>query len=121
MSFSAGTHAPDISHTPRAQVLNLKLDKTGGLTEALRTYARIRELNERSLARPFGSGRIGVMTGCMVCSSLGIAPMLATVARVADFVDLDGGALLAQDVPHAIEYSNGGGRASVAFSAELWG
>ena len=100
-------------------MLNIKLDKTGGLTEALRTYARIRERNAAARAR--GEPAVGVMAGCMVCSSLGIAPMLATVARVADVVDLDGGALLEEDVPGGVEYARGGGRANAAFSADLWG
>ena len=66
--------------------VNVKLDKTGGLTEAwaLATEAR---------ARGFG-----VMMGCMVCSSLGIAPAML-VAGGADFVDLDGPLWLATDRP----------------------
>ena len=68
----------------RYQGINIKLDKTGGLTTALdlATAARARGL--------------GVMTGCMVGSSLAIAPALH-LARDADFVDLDGPVWMAQD------------------------
>jgi len=66
--------------------VNVKLDKTGGLTEALALAAEARE-------RGFG-----VMVGCMVCSSLGIAPAML-VAGDADFVDLDGPLWLAADRP----------------------
>jgi len=61
----------------RYQVVNIKLDKTGGLTGAV-------EMADRARALGFG-----VMVGCMVSSSLSIAPALLLAAR-ADFVDLDG-------------------------------
>lgn len=64
--------------------VNIKLDKTGGLTEAL-------ALAEEAAAMGFG-----VMTGCMVCSSLGIAPAML-VAAGSSFVDLDGPLWLAAD------------------------
>lgn len=66
--------------------VNVKLDKTGGLTEALALAAAARE-------RGFG-----LMVGCMVCSSLGIAPaLLLASATGADFVDLDGPLWLSED------------------------
>jgi len=65
-------------------VINIKLDKTGGLTAALDLA---REARERGL---------GVMTGCMVCSSLSIAPALM-IAADSIFADLDGPTWLAQD------------------------
>jgi L-alanine-DL-glutamate epimerase-like enolase superfamily enzyme len=68
----------------RYAVVNVKLDKTGGLTEAL-------QLADAALAAGFG-----LMVGCMVCSSLGIAPALLLAARAA-FVDLDGPLWLAED------------------------
>jgi L-alanine-DL-glutamate epimerase-like enolase superfamily enzyme len=68
------------------QVVNIKLDKTGGLTGALDLLAEARR-------RGFG-----VMVGCMVSSSLSIAPAFH-VARHADFVDLDGPIWLANDHP----------------------
>ncbi|WP_066793841.1 N-acetyl-D-Glu racemase DgcA [Sphingomonas soli] len=68
----------------RYQVVNVKLDKAGGLTAAL-------ELAHATHARG-----LGLMTGCMVSSSLSIAAALH-VARMSDFVDLDGPIWLAED------------------------
>ena len=68
----------------RYQAINIKLDKTGGLTEAWR------------LLRAGRAAGFGIMVGCMVCSSLGIAPALE-VAREADFIDLDGPLWLEND------------------------
>ena len=65
-------------------VVNIKLDKTGGLTEALAL---------RDLARAQG---YRVMIGCMVGSSLAMAPAVL-LAQGADYVDLDGPLLLAED------------------------
>jgi L-alanine-DL-glutamate epimerase-like enolase superfamily enzyme len=64
--------------------VNIKLDKTGGLTEALALY---------DAARAAG---LGVMVGCMLATSLGIAPALRIAAR-ADFVDVDGPWWLLED------------------------
>ncbi|WP_048648754.1 N-acetyl-D-Glu racemase DgcA [Nitratireductor soli] len=72
--------------------VNIKLDKTGGLTAAL-------ELRDR--ARDMG---FGVMVGCMVGTSLAMAPAVL-LAQGADFVDLDGPLLLARDRPHGLSYS----------------
>lgn len=70
--------AADLAHVARRYShVNVKLDKAGGLTSAL---AAARE------ARAMG---LGLMTGCMVSSSLSIAPALH-LAAMADFVDLDG-------------------------------
>jgi L-alanine-DL-glutamate epimerase-like enolase superfamily enzyme len=68
----------------RYGVVNVKLDKAGGLTAAL------------DLARAARARGLGVMTGCMVASSLSIAPALH-IASVSDFVDLDGPLWLAED------------------------
>lgn len=68
----------------RYQVVNVKLDKTGGLTEAL------------TLAQAAQARGLGLMTGCMVSSSLSIAPALH-IARLSDFVDLDGPVWLRHD------------------------
>ncbi|MFE3835926.1 N-acetyl-D-Glu racemase DgcA [Pseudogemmobacter sonorensis] len=76
-------------------VVNIKLDKTGGLTEALAL---------RDAARAAG---YGVMVGCMVGSSLAMAPAVL-VAQGADFVDLDGPLLLAEDRPAALSYDEAG-------------
>jgi L-alanine-DL-glutamate epimerase-like enolase superfamily enzyme len=78
----------------RYQAVNIKLDKTGGLTEAWRL---LRAARERGLI---------VMVGCMVCSSLGIAPALE-VAREADFIDLDGPLWLKSDYPDGLSLRDG--------------
>ena len=74
--------------------VNIKLDKTGGLTEAL-------ALLEAARAQGFG-----LMVGCMVASSLGIAPAL-TFAHECEFVDLDGPLWLAEDYPDGVVDRNG--------------
>ncbi|KEO57454.1 hypothetical protein DT23_05125 [Thioclava indica] len=86
-------------------VINIKLDKTGGLTEALAL---------RALARSEG---FDVMVGCMVGSSLAMAPA-ALVAQGADFVDLDGPLLLAEDRSAALHYK---GSEMDPPEPELWG
>ena len=78
----------------RYQAVNIKLDKSGGLTEAWRMLRDAR-----------GCG-FTVMVGCMVCSSLGIAPALE-VAREADFIDLDGPFWLQNDHPDGITLQDG--------------
>lgn len=78
----------------RYDVVNIKLDKTGGLTAALALEAA---------ARARG---LGVMTGCMICSSLSIAPALHIAAGSA-FVDLDGPFWLRDD--HAGGATGAGG------------
>lgn len=89
----------------RYDAINVKLDKTGGLTEALLLTACARE-----------SG-LKLLIGCMVCTSLGIAPA-RVIARAADHVDLDGPLLLAGDRHHPLTYHNG----KVGLpSRELWG
>ncbi|MEO8746744.1 MAG: enolase C-terminal domain-like protein, partial [Rhodanobacter sp.] len=68
----------------RYQAVNIKLDKTGGLTEAWR------------LLRAARADGFRIMVGCMVSSSLGIAPALE-IAREAEFIDLDGPLWLTHD------------------------
>jgi len=80
--------------TNRYEAINVKLDKTGGLTEALHLCERARE------------GRCKLLFGCMVCTSLGIAPA-RLLASPADYVDLDGPLLLAGDRHHELFYHNG--------------
>ncbi len=72
-------------------MVNLKLDKTGGLTEALAT---------RDAARAMG---FQVMVGCMVGSSLAMAPAVL-LAQGADWTDLDGPLLLAEDRENPLRY-----------------
>ncbi|WP_108680986.1 N-acetyl-D-Glu racemase DgcA [Methyloceanibacter sp. wino2] len=78
----------------RYDAVNIKLEKTGGLTEALR-------MSEH--ARTHG---LKIMVGCMVATSLAMAPALL-VAQTADWVDLDGPLLLARDRGAALAYENG--------------
>lgn len=72
-------------------LINVKLDKTGGLTEALALAAEAERLG------------FGLFVGCMVASSLAMAPALLLTGR-ARFVDLDGPLLLAQDRPEGLRY-----------------
>jgi len=74
--------------------INIKFTKCGGIREALRMI---------TLARGLG---MQVMLGCFVCSSLAIAPALS-VATLADFADLDGALLLADDPFEGIDYAAG--------------
>jgi len=85
--------------------INIKLDKAGGLTEALALAA---EAERRGFA---------VMVGCMVATSLAMAPA-TLVAQRACIVDLDGPLLLAKDRPHGLRFEG-----SVAHPPEpmLWG
>ena len=89
----------------RYDAINVKLDKTGGLTEALL-------LTERARERGFK-----ILIGCMVCTSLGIAPARLLVGPT-DYADLDGPLLLAGDRHHALAYEKG--RIGVPRRA-LWG
>jgi L-Ala-D/L-Glu epimerase len=89
----------------RYEVVNIKLDKTGGLTEAL------------LLAD--GARRAGfkLLIGCMVCTSLGIAPA-RLLAGAADWIDLDGALLLRRDREDGLAYGNG----KIGLpSRQLWG
>ncbi|MGY3039720.1 L-alanine-DL-glutamate epimerase-like enolase superfamily enzyme [Rhodanobacter sp. TND4EL1] len=78
----------------RYQAINIKLDKTGGLTEAWR------------LLRAARAGGFKIMVGCMVCSSLGITPALE-IAREAEFIDLDGPLWLQDDYPGGVSLHDG--------------
>jgi L-Ala-D/L-Glu epimerase / N-acetyl-D-glutamate racemase len=89
----------------RYDAINVKLDKTGGLTEALL-------LTERARERGFK-----ILIGCMVCTSLGIAPARLLVGTT-DYADLDGPLLLAGDRHSALIYDHG--RIGVP-QRELWG
>jgi L-Ala-D/L-Glu epimerase len=71
--------------------VNIKLDKAGGLTEAL---AMAREAERMGLV---------IMAGCMVATSLAMAPAIL-LAQAARFVDLDGPLLLARDREHGLVY-----------------
>jgi L-alanine-DL-glutamate epimerase-like enolase superfamily enzyme len=85
--------------------VNIKLDKTGGLTEALALAAEAERLG------------FTIMVGCMVATSLSMAPAML-VAQRARFVDLDGPLLLARDRPHGLHYD---GSLVDPPIPELWG
>lgn len=77
----------------RYDAINIKLDKTGGLTEALATAHEAARLG------------LAVMVGCMVATSLAMAPAML-VAQRARIVDLDGALLLARDRIHPLRYTD---------------
>lgn len=89
----------------RYGLVNIKLDKTGGLTEALALAAEARALG------------LGVMAGCMVATSLAMAPAMI-VAQGAAFVDLDGPLLLARDREPGLAVT---GSVIEPPTPELWG
>ncbi|WP_293682355.1 N-acetyl-D-Glu racemase DgcA [uncultured Phenylobacterium sp.] len=78
----------------RYQLVNVKLDKAGGLTGALAMVERAHDLG------------LGVLAGCMVCSSLAIAPAM-WVGAVADAADLDGPWWLLEDRPGGARVERG--------------
>lgn len=80
--------------TRRYDMINIKLDKTGGLTEALK-LARLAQAND-----------IKLMVGNMMGTSLSMAPAFV-IAQFCEFVDIDGPLLQKKDVPHALQYVNG--------------
>jgi L-alanine-DL-glutamate epimerase-like enolase superfamily enzyme len=89
----------------RYEAINVKLDKTGGLTEALHLCERARESGFK------------LLIGCMVGTSLSMAPA-RLLANTTDYVDLDGPLLLARDRDHGLAYQHG--RIGIP-SRELWG
>jgi L-alanine-DL-glutamate epimerase-like enolase superfamily enzyme len=102
---SAHTSSDIEALAKKYDAVNIKLDKTGGLTEAL---------NMRAAAREAG---MKIMVGCMVSTSLTMAPAILLAAD-AEYIDLDGALLLAKDREHGVVYEND----TVAPPApELWG
>jgi L-alanine-DL-glutamate epimerase-like enolase superfamily enzyme len=100
-------HATDslASLMGRYDAVNLKLDKTGGLTEALAMTSEAERLG------------FTLMVGCMVATSLAMAPAML-VAQRARVVDLDGALLLARDRPGGLRYD---GSLVHPPSPALWG
>src|SRR5436305_789117 len=90
---SCHTSADLLRLTNRYEMINVKLDKTGGLTEALRLGKHARESGFK------------LLIGCMVGTSLSMAPA-RVLASAADYVDLDGPLLLAHDRDHGLTYEN---------------
>jgi L-alanine-DL-glutamate epimerase-like enolase superfamily enzyme len=96
----------DLEHLRgRYDAVNIKLDKAGGLTEALAMKREAERLG------------FSVMVGCMVGSSLAMAPAVL-LAQSAAYVDLDGPLLLASDCPNPLKYEG-----SLVYPPEraLWG
>ena len=89
----------------RYDAVNIKLDKTGGLTAGLAVAAEAERLG------------FAIMVGCMVGSSLAMAPALLLAGR-ARFVDLDGPLLLARDRPEGLRFE---GSTLMPARPELWG
>jgi L-alanine-DL-glutamate epimerase-like enolase superfamily enzyme len=89
----------------RYDAVNIKLDKTGGLTEALAMAAEAERLG------------FSIMVGCMVATSLAMAPAML-VAQRARLVDLDGPLLLAKDRPDGLRYD---GSLVYPGTPALWG
>jgi L-alanine-DL-glutamate epimerase-like enolase superfamily enzyme len=85
--------------------INIKLDKTGGLTEAL------------ALANAAQAAGLRIMTGCMLATSLAMAPAML-VGQLGDVVDLDGPLLLQKDREPGIQYD---GSIMQPARPELWG
>ncbi|NKB70882.1 MAG: dipeptide epimerase [Candidatus Latescibacteria bacterium] len=90
---------------PCYEAVNIKLDKSGGLTEALRLQSKARSLG------------LDIMVGCMVGTSLAMAPALL-LAGNADYVDLDGPLLLGRDRAQALHYE---GSVVQPPQSALWG
>lgn len=90
----------------RFDVINIKLDKAGGLTSAM------------ALADVAEARGVKLMVGCMLGSSLSMAPAMVLAQRCS-FVDLDGPMLHASDVPDGFEYVNG--VVAEPFKPSLWG
>ena len=90
----------------RFQVINIKLDKSGGLTAAL------------ALADAAERAGFGLMIGCMGGTSLAMAPGMI-VAQRCQFIDLDGPLFLIEDRPEGFRYADG--RVAEPYRPALWG
>jgi L-alanine-DL-glutamate epimerase-like enolase superfamily enzyme len=101
-SYEPGSSLTELSDA--YSVVNLKLDKSGGLTSAIKELKRAGELG------------IGVMVGCMVGSSLSMAPAFLLAQR-AKYSDLDGFLNIESDTPHPIIQDRG----TVLAPEALWG
>ena len=85
--------------------VNIKLDKSGGLTEALKMVHEAKACN------------MAIMIGCMVAGSLSMAPALL-LGGLADYIDLDGPLWIAEDIEHGLHFENG---QILPASPQLWG
>ncbi|QIA63100.1 dipeptide epimerase [Vibrio astriarenae] len=89
----------------RYDMINIKIDKTGGLTEALLLKKEAQRLG------------LKVMVGCMLSSSLSMAPAFV-LAQGVDIVDLDGPLLLAEDIENGFDFRD---NEMLPFTRQLWG
>ncbi len=89
----------------RYDAINIKLDKTGGLTEGLKVARHAKALG------------LSVMVGCMVSTSLSMLPA-CLLASYANWIDLDGPLLLAKDRAGGLVYANG---TLLTGQSKLWG
>jgi L-alanine-DL-glutamate epimerase-like enolase superfamily enzyme len=101
---SAQTSADMETLPDRFDVVNIKLDKAGGLTEALAMAARGRELGLKIM--------VGNMTGTSLC----MAPAFL-LGQICDIADLDGPIFLAEDRPLAVRYADG----RISIPVPFWG
>lgn len=94
-----------VALTGKYDAANIKLDKAGGLTEALALLAKAQQHN------------FSIMVGCMVATSLAMAPAVL-LAQMAHFIDLDGPLLLSKDRADGLRYES-----SLVYPPEpsLWG
>ncbi len=76
------------------QLVNIKLDKFGGLNKSFKIIKFLKNKNKK------------ILLGCMVSSSLSIVPAL-TIAKYCDFLDLDGAYFLKNDFINGVSYKNG--------------
>ena len=102
-SIHTATDIPALAD--RYQAVNIKLDKAGGLSEALNAIKVAKAHN------------LQIMVGCMLASSLALAPAVL-LAGMADWVDLDGPLLLATDTKPGLEYA---GAMLLPPPRDLWG
>jgi L-Ala-D/L-Glu epimerase len=90
---------------PYYRAVNIKLDKSGGLTEALACAREAKKLG------------LKIMSGCMLGTSLSLAPQFY-LAQFADYVDADCAYLLAKDIEYGMRYKEG---KLYPPSSQLWG
>ena len=91
-SAHTASNIPDLA--TRYDAVIVKLDKAGGLTEAL------------AMVKAARAAKMQIMVGCMVAGSLSMAPAVL-LAQLADIVDLDGPLWLAEDAPYGLAYDDG--------------
>lgn len=102
---SAHTSSDIEDLSKKYDAVNIKLDKTGGLTEALKMRVAAKEAGMK------------IMVGCMVSTSLSMAPAILLAAD-ADYADLDGALLLAKDRENGVHYE---GDTVAPPASTLWG